>query len=82
MTCTDADFHRLMPMAFPGIVFDPARRCFTPPDGGWSLELGEPATRYIASLRLPVIDATFRFPAADADTVLATFFRYFQRGGG
>ena len=82
MACTEADFFRLMPIAFPGIVFDPARRCFTPPDGGWSLELGEPAMRQLASLRLPVIDVVFCFPAADADTVLANFLRYFQRGGG
>ena len=82
MACTEADFHRLMPMAFPGIVFDPLRRCFTSPDGTWSLALGEPATRDIASLRLPMIEATFHVRAAEADTVIATFLRYFQRGGG
>lgn len=82
MGCTEADFHRLMPIAFPGIRFDPALRRFTPADGSWSLELGEADTRSIASLRLPVIEARFHLPTAAAEAVMATFWRYFQRGGG
>ncbi len=82
MGCTEADFHRLMPIAFPGIAFDPARRRFTPPDGMWTLDLGEPATRQIASLVLPTIEATFRFRAAETGTIIMTFLKYFQRSGG
>lgn len=82
MACTEADFRRLMPVAFPGILFEPARRRFAPTDGSWSLELGAAGVRGIGSLRLPVIEANFRLRAADADAVIATFWRYFQRGGG
>ena len=82
MACTEADFRRLMPLAFPGVSFDPARRRFMATDGTWSLELGEQGVREIASLRLPAIEITFHLRVAQADKVLGAFFRYFQRGGG
>jgi hypothetical protein len=82
MAGREADFRRLMPIAFPGVGYDAARRRFTAPDGGWSLELGEAESLVIAALRLPMIAATFHFTMADAEPVIATFLRHFQRGGG
>jgi hypothetical protein len=82
MTGSEADFHRLMPLAFPGIAWDPARRRFTPHDGDWWLELSQPGRLRVANVGLPTITATFGFAGADAAAVLARFHRYFQRGGG
>jgi hypothetical protein len=80
--CTEADFQRLMPVAFPGVTYDTATRRYVAADGGWSLALGTPGFRAIAAIRVPMMPAVFRFETGDAETVLARFFRYFQKGGG
>ena len=82
MTCGEAEFHRLLPMAFPGIAYDPALRRFTPPDAGWHLDLGAIGVIAIASVRMATIEVIFEFVSADPGRVLARFWLYFQRGGG
>jgi hypothetical protein len=81
MACTEADFHRLLPAAFPGVAWDAATRSFNHGDG-WTLRLGVPRERRIAGLCLPVMDVAFEFRGLDAGRVLERFFMYFQRGGG
>ena len=82
MTAVEADFHRLLPVAFPGVTFDAATRRFTAADGGWTLELSQPGRLALTSVRMATLDVTFRFGGADADAVTARFLRYFMRGGG
>ena len=77
--CTEADFTRLMPVAFPAATYDPATRRYTAP--GWSLTLGPPTHRAIASIRIPQMEVVFRFDT-DPEPILERFFRYFQKGGG
>ncbi len=82
MTAVEADFHRLLPLAFPGVAFDPARRRFTAADGGWFLELSLPGRLGLTSIRMATLDVTFHFDGADPDVVTTRFLRYFMRGGG
>jgi hypothetical protein len=82
MTAVEADFHRLLPLAFPGVTFDPVLRRFTAPDGGWFLELSAPGRLGLSSVRMATLDVTFHFPDADPEAVTARFLRYFMRGGG
>lgn len=82
MNAVDADFHRLMPLAFPGITFDPATRRFTPAEGGWTLHLSAPGRLPLASVHIPTLDVTFFFETADPDAVTGRFLRYFMKGGG
>ncbi len=82
MTATEADFHRLMPLAFPDISFDAATRRFLPADGGWSLELGTIGRLALTSVRMATIEVIFRFDGADSAAIFARFMLYFQRGGG
>mgnify|MGYP006949113997 CR=1 FL=1 len=82
MNATDADFHRLLPIAFPGVTFNPTTRCFTPVDGGWRLHLGLPGHLPLTSVRIPTLDVTFHFETADPDSVTTRFLRHFMKGGG
>lgn len=82
MTATEADFHRLMPLAFPDIGFDATTRRFLPPEGGWSLELGAIGRLALTSVRMTTIEVVFRFDGAEIPAVFARFMQYFQRGGG
>jgi hypothetical protein len=82
MNATDADFHRLLPLAFPGIGFNPATRRFTPAEGGWVLDLSLPGHLPLTSVRIPTLDVTFHFETADPTAVTARFLRYFMKGGG
>ena len=82
MTATEADFRRLMPLAFPDINYDAATRRFVPPEGGWSLELGAVGRLALTSVRMTTIEVIFRFDGADSAAVFARFMLYFQRGGG
>ena len=82
MTATEADFHRLMPLAFPGIRYDAATRRFSPSDCGWSLELGAVGRLALTSVRMTTLEVIFRFEGADSAAVFARFMLYFQRGGG
>ena len=82
MNATDADFHRLLPLAFPGIGFNPATRRFTPAEGGWVLDLSLPGHLPLTSVRIPTLDVTFHFETADPSAVTARILRYFMKGGG
>jgi hypothetical protein len=82
MTASEADFHRLLPLAFPGVTFDAVNRRFTAADGRWTLELSLPGRLALTSVLMATLDVTFRFEDADPDVVTARFLRYFMRGGG
>ena len=82
MNATDADFHRLLPLAFPGIGFNPATRRFTPAEGGWVLDLSLPGHLPLTSVRIPTLDVTVHFETAAPSAVTARFLRYFMKGGG
>jgi len=82
MTGPESDFHRLLPLAFPGISYDAALRRFSPADGAWSLTLGHPRPLGLAAVKLMAIEVVLRATASEIDAVAERFLRYFQRGGG
>lgn len=86
MGCTLADFHRLLP-GVAAVRYDGTLRQFTHEEEsrGWSVRLGEPRERSIASVRLPVLDVTFVFHGyrqPEIDAITERFFAHFRRGGG
>ena len=84
---THAEFYRSLPPAI-------AHRAYTVDDNrvriadgtrAVTIELGPQRYRSIASLRLPYVEATFRFigfATREREAFMTRFERYFQRGGG
>ena len=82
MTGPESDFHRLLPLAFPGISSDAELRRFLPVDGAWSFTLGMPRPLGLAAVRLMAIEVVLVATASEIDAVASQFLKYFQRGGG
>ena len=86
MGATLADFHRLLPRV-DTVAYDPATREFAHAEDrrSWTLRLSPQRERRIASVRLPVVDATFVFHGytpAEVEAVVQRFLASFRRGGG